>query len=84
MPKDIEKLEKVENFADAQCLYYAIGEKKALNYMMELCDSIIDVMHKETRKEAEDLAAKHPILKDWDYMSNAVYVLIDNAAKGIK
>ena len=45
---------------------------------------MIDVMEQPTRKEAEDLAAKHPILKDWDYMTNAVFVLIDNVAKGVK
>jgi hypothetical protein len=47
--------------------------------MMELCDSIIDVMNSATSNEAKELAAKHPVLKDWDYMSNATYVLIDNS-----
>ena len=52
--------------------------------MHDLSDNIIDAMEQPTRKEAEDLAAKHPILKNWDYMSNAVFVLIDNVAKGVK
>ena len=52
--------------------------------MFDLSESILAVMEKETRKEAEELAAEHPVLKDWDYMTNAVYVLIDNVAKGIK
>ena len=36
------------------------------------------------RAEAEVETAKHPELKDFDYVSNAILVLIDNAAKGMK
>jgi hypothetical protein len=36
--------------------------------MFDLSENILDVMGKETRKEAEELAAKHPVLADWDYL----------------
>ena len=67
-----------------QCLYYLIGEKVAAQYTMDLADAMLAVMDKPTREEAEKLGKEHPILSKWDYMTNAVYVLIDNASKGAK